>query len=307
MAVEDKFYEALYDHIKAIPNENSNDRDQGISQLKNLFSQLIPLESSGGGGDDEGAYLGIWDLDDEPDEMFPDGADLPATLSKGAYVIIKNTENEVSSIFGALESGDRLTALVDNAGNVESEWLKEAPPISDIEGSAIKSTGEAGGTKVLTENGSGGAAWVEPAGGGSDVKVLMLDADVDMFSLGGSLTDLKFTAEVGKTYGFRWNLWITATGTISTGQIKMENNAGDISNGQGRMVSAGVDFTHENSQDAEATISFTSTGNKLQETFGMITPTVAEEIGVWLNFINPGVGGEVRTLLKGSSLHYWEV
>lgn len=36
---------------------------------------------------------------------------------------------------------------------------------ADLEGTNILSTGEAGGTKVLTENGLGGAAWVAPSGG----------------------------------------------------------------------------------------------------------------------------------------------
>lgn len=38
---------------------------------------------------------------------------------------------------------------------------------ASVEGTAVLSTGEGGGTKVLTEQGDGSSAWAEPAGGGA--------------------------------------------------------------------------------------------------------------------------------------------
>lgn len=53
--------------------------------------------------------------------------------------------------------------------NANEQNLKTAVDAAGtVEGTAVLSTGEGGGTKVLTEQGDGSSAWVEPAGGGTE-------------------------------------------------------------------------------------------------------------------------------------------
>ena len=60
-------------------------------------------------------------------------------------------------------------SLNQNDQNIKSavEALQSAPAAHVHEGTAIKSTGEGGGTKVLTEQGDDSCAWAEPAAAGA--------------------------------------------------------------------------------------------------------------------------------------------
>lgn len=58
-------------------------------------------------------------------------------------------------------TGDASYTAVGTASSADWQKDNDGTP----EGTAVLSTGEAGGTKVLTENGSGGATWEEPAMG----------------------------------------------------------------------------------------------------------------------------------------------
>ena len=79
----------------------------------------------------------------------------------------------------AREGGTKINA---NEANLKAavETLQSAPAAHTHEGTAILSTGEGGGTKVLTEQGDGSSAWAEPS-------ALLMDARSDQPPRPGAL------------------------------------------------------------------------------------------------------------------------
>ena len=90
--------------------------------------------------------------------------------------------------------------VIDTNGNIKT---KQADP----EGTAVKSTGEAGGTKFLREDGDNSCSWqTAPVTSVSGSTGAVVDGDIDHDSLANFASNEHFTQAN-----------ITATGTIATG------------------------------------------------------------------------------------------
>lgn len=96
-------------------------------------------------------------------------------IGSDAYVL----PNATASVLGGIKVGTRLS--IDGNGVLSADVQTSTP-----EGTAIKSTGEAGGTKFLREDGDGTCSWQTPGGGGTVTSVAAL-------TLGTTGTDLSST------------------------------------------------------------------------------------------------------------------
>ena len=90
--------------------------------------------------------------------------------------------------------------VIDTNGNIKTKQ-------ADLEGTAVKSTGEAGGTKFLREDGDNSCSWqTAPVTSVSGSTGAVADGDIDHDSLANFAANEHFTQAN-----------ITATGTIATG------------------------------------------------------------------------------------------
>ncbi len=166
--------------IGAIPAESADGiiYDPTISGLTatRVKTALDELESTKEPADaaimKEGENVGLLTNDSD----FQSGTQVDADILTHKNIVAahhaKYLDTEAVTAMGAKADGNSLNhdkytlpANVMIEGENVSLLNNDSGFISDVEGTTVKSTGEVGDTKVLTENGVGGAAWVAPTVG----------------------------------------------------------------------------------------------------------------------------------------------